>query len=162
MSKDKLAYFSFYEELNDFLDATQQQNILPYFFKGNPAVKDAIEAIGIPHTEVNVIFIGNRRVSFDYQLQDQDHVFVYPLFQSWQPITTFILDVHLGKLARYLRLLGLDVFYNNSYDDNRIIQTGLATDRIILTRDVQLLKTNPSPKDIGCETPIQNCKCMKS
>ena len=54
--------------------------------------------------------------------------------------TKFILDVNLGKLARKLRLLGFDSLYSNTYDDKDIIETALAEKRIILTRDIGILK----------------------
>ncbi len=53
---------------------------------------------------------------------------------------SFILDVHLGKLARYLRLLGFDVAYANHWDDPEIVQRARKEQRIILTRDRGLLE----------------------
>ena len=54
----------------------------------------------------------------------------------------FIADVHLGKLARNLRLLGFDTYLDSSLDDNEIINISLTENRIILTRDKQLLNNN--------------------
>ena len=54
--------------------------------------------------------------------------------------TAFILDVHLGTLARLLRLLGFDALYRNDYADPEIIRLALADHRIILTRDRRLLQ----------------------
>jgi hypothetical protein len=51
----------------------------------------------------------------------------------------FIADVHLGKLARHLRLLGFDTYFERSIDDNEIISKSLSENRIILTRDKQML-----------------------
>lgn len=48
----------------------------------------------------------------------------------------FIADVMLGKLARWLRVLGLDVVYSNKLDDDEIQSIAESEDRIILTRDV--------------------------
>lgn len=56
------------------------------------------------------------------------------------PIPSFILDVHLGKLARYLRLLGFDVSYTNHWDDPEIVRRALEEHRTILTRDRGLLE----------------------
>jgi len=44
----------------------------------------------------------------------------------------------VGKLARWLRMLGCDVLYNNRLDDDEILRLAAAEDRIILTRDVEL------------------------
>ncbi len=91
-------------------------------------------------------------VNFSYQPQPNDWISIYPTFELFdlqsvtrlrpQPlrITRFLLDVHLGKLAKYLRLLGLDTAYHRSCDDKDLINLSLQEQRIILTRDVGLLK----------------------
>ena len=146
------AQFRFYEELNDFLPWHKRQGDIPYAFTEHPAVKDSIEALGVPHTEVDLIIVNGQSVDFAYQLQDGDRVAVYPVFESLdispiirlrpQPLrqTAFILDVHLGTLARLLRLLGFDALYRNDYADPEIIRLALADHRIILTRDRRLLQ----------------------
>ena|ERR1700690_2628394 len=50
----------------------------------------------------------------------------------------FIADVMLGRLAKRMRLLGLDVLYNRTLNDNEIIRLSLEQDRVILTRDKAL------------------------
>jgi len=147
-----VAEFRFYEELNDFLPAAKRKVTFPYYFSGNPSLKDAIEALGVPHTEVDFILVNGESKKFNYQLVNLDRVAVYPVFESFditsvthlrkKPLrrTKFILDVHLGKLARYLRLLGFDTLYRNDYQDQKIIQLALQKHRIILTRDIGLLK----------------------
>jgi len=146
------ATFRFYEELNDFLPKAKKRVAFVYPFGGTPSIKDAIEAIGVPHVEVDLILVNSQPVDFSYRLQDSDVVSVYPVFESLDisgasPLrektlreVKFILDVHLGKLAKYLRLFGFDTTYRNDNDDNEIIRLSLAEHRIILTRDVGLLK----------------------
>ncbi len=150
--KERRAQFRFYEELNDFLPLKMRKKIFQYEFEGSPSIKDAIEAIGVPHTEVDLIIVNGRSVDFNYHLQNMDFVSVYPVFESLDisPIThlrpeplrrtRFILDTQLGKLARLLRMLGLDTLYKNDYDDNQIIEISLSEKRIILTRDRGILK----------------------
>jgi len=145
------AQFRFYEELNDFLPADQRKRTVDYRIDGNPGIKDPIEALGVPHSEVELIVVNGESVGFDYQLQNGDRVAVYPVFESLdisplvqlreRPLrdTRFILDVHLGRLARYLRLLGFDTLYRKDYDDPEIIRLALYEHRIILTRDRGLL-----------------------
>lgn len=147
-----LADFRFYEELNDFLPVHKRKQVFTYSFSGNPAIKDAIESIGVPHVEVDLILVNGISVDFSYKLRNADSVSVYPVFESIDisPIThlrekplretKFILDVHLGKLAKYLRLCGFDTFYNKDYEDREIIRLALSDKRIILTRDIDLLK----------------------
>jgi len=146
------AQFRFYEELNDFLPAEQRKTLFPYPFQGHPSVKDAIEAIGVPHPEVDLILVNGRSVDFHYRLENEDRVSVYPVFESLditplirlrpEPLRhpAFILDVHLGKLARRLRFLGFDAAYRNDFSDEQLIDLAERETRIILTRDKGLLK----------------------
>lgn len=146
------AYFRAYEELNDFLPEKDRKQWFVYRFNGSPSIKDAVEAAGIPHTEVDLILVNGESVTFDYRLQHGDRVSVYPVFESFdiegvthlreQPLRkpAFILDVHLGKLARLLRLFGFDALYRNDLDDPEIIDISVEEGRVILTRDVGILK----------------------
>lgn len=145
------ATFRFYEELNDFLPQHQRKQDIAYTFTGNPAIKDPIEAIGIPHTEVELIIVNGDSVGFGYRLQDGDRVAVYPMFESMdvsplvrlrdKPLRNlkFICDVHLGKLARLMRIVGLDTLYRTDYTDAEIVEFAVKEKRIILTRDRRLL-----------------------
>ncbi len=146
--------FRFYEELNGFLPAEKRKKSFIYCFSPGQTVKDAIEAQGVPHTEVDLILVNEQSVGFDYQLQADDRIAVYPVFESLEiaavsrvrpkPLRRprFILDVHLGKLARHLRLLGLDALYRNDLTDEEIIDISLEENRIILTRDRGILKNS--------------------
>jgi uncharacterized protein len=148
----KQATFRFYEELNDFLPSNKKKVAFVRQFSGNPSIKDSIEAIGVPHVEIDLILVNGISVDFKYILKDQDQVSVYPVFETLgianvthlraKPLrnSTFILDVHLGKLAKYLRMLGFDTLYRNDNDDPEIIRISLDEHRIILTRDIGLLK----------------------
>ena len=142
----------FYAELNDFLTADRRQRAFTYGFVGTPSVKDTIEAIGVPHTEVDVILVDGKSVDFDHLLEGGERVAVYPVFERYDvsPVTRlrpaplrqtrFIADVHLGALARKLRLLGFDTVWERDLDDPTIIDTAARERRIILTRDKGILK----------------------
>ncbi len=144
--------FRFYAELNDFVRPRQDGLAFQYRFGGTPAVKDAIEALGVPHTEVDLILVNGTSVAFGHRLRDGDRVAVYPVFESMDiagltrlrpsPLRDpcFICDVHLGKLSRRLRLLGFDVAYSNTADDAGIVAQALGERRIILTQDRGILK----------------------
>jgi uncharacterized protein with PIN domain len=147
-----IAYFRFYEELNDFLPHGKKKKLFSYEFSGTPSVKDAIEAIGVPHVEVDLILVNSLSVEFSYKLNDQDTISVYPVFESFdissvthlreKPLRNlkFISDVHLGKLTRYLRLCGIDTYCQTDLNDAEIIDLAISDQRIILTRDKGLLK----------------------
>ena len=142
----------FYEELNDFLE--EEKKKVSYTVNSNPGqtVKDLIESENVPHTEVDLILVNSNSVDFSYQLKENDRISVFPVFESidiknatkLRPLplrnTLFILDVHLGKLARYLRIGGFDTLYNNSYEDSDIAEIAAREARIVLTRDKGLLK----------------------
>jgi uncharacterized protein with PIN domain len=58
------------------------------------------------------------------------------------PVPRFVLDVHLGRLARQLRMFGFDALYERDYADDQIAQISATRNRIVLTRDLPLLKRN--------------------
>jgi uncharacterized protein with PIN domain len=146
------ATFRFYAELNDFLAPGDRGVPIAYRFSGRPAIKDAIEALGVPHTEVELIVVDGRSVDFGHRLRDGDRAAVYPVFEAMdvtplvrlreRPLREprFVLDAHLGKLARLLRLLGFDTLYRNDFDDVEIVDISVAQGRIVLTRDRGILK----------------------
>jgi uncharacterized protein with PIN domain len=144
--------FRFYAELNDFLAPGDRGAQIAYRFSGRPAIKDAIEALGVPHAEVELIVVDGRSVDFGYRLHDGDRAAVYPVFEAMdvsplvrlreRPLREprFVLDAHLGKLARLLRLLGFDTLYRNDFDDAEIVDISIEQGRIVLTRDRGILK----------------------
>jgi hypothetical protein len=148
----RLAEFRFYEELNDFLPAERHKTSFRSPFFGSPSVKDTIQAIGVPHTAIDLILVSGRSVDFSHRLRGGERVAVYPVFERLdispvirlrpRPLrcTRFILDVHLGKLARYLRMLGFDTVYDPGWDNSTLIDLSLRQERIILTRGLGILK----------------------
>ena len=148
----KRAVFRFYAELNDFLPRHQRFASVERLFGGEASVKDLIEAAGVPHTEVDLVIVNSESVDFTYRVQDGDRIAVYPVFEALDigPIATvrpeplreprFFADVHLGRLARHLRLLGFDTAYENNCADAHLAATAAAEDRTVLTRDSGLLK----------------------
>lgn len=144
-------YIRIYEALNDFLPVSLRKCGFYHELKKPRSVKDLVESIGIPHTEIDLIIVNGKSVDFNYQVQPADKISVYPIFQSLdisplqrcQPeplsIPRFILDVHLGRLAAYLRMLGFDSLYRNDYDDPALADISAKEDRILLTCDRLLL-----------------------
>lgn len=146
------ATFRFYAELNDFLPQEVRKRDIRYEFFGTPTMKDAIEALGVPHVEVDLILVNGEPEDFSYHLKDGDRVAVYPVFESLdisgitrlrpRPLreVKFVADVHLGKLVRILRLLGLDVRQPKDAADEELVRISREEGRILLTRDRHLLK----------------------
>lgn len=143
------AEFRFYGSLNDFLPAHKRRISNRYAFEGAPAILDAVQAQGVPHPEVGRLVVNKETVDWNFRLSDGVRVAVYPhwadryadtdFLETMKPIR-FILDVNLGKLCRYLRLLGLDGLWHNHLSDDQIIRVAAEENRIILTRDISLLK----------------------
>jgi len=142
----------FYAELNDFLPPALRGTDIHHEFERRTSIKDMIESFGVPHTEVEVILVNGRPVDFSCIVQDGDRISVYPVFESVDitpllrlrpaPLRrpAFILDSNLGRLARYLRLLGLDCLYRNDYGDAEIARISGEQQRTVLTRDRTLLQ----------------------
>jgi uncharacterized protein with PIN domain len=146
------ACFRFYAELNDHLPLGQQFGLVEKQFFVPASVKDMIEAIGVPHAEVDLILVNGESSDFTRLIRNGDRVAVYPVFESIditpvlrlrpQPLreTKFVLDVHLGRLAGYLRMLGFDAVYSNRIGDLELVRISCQEKRILLTRDRGVLK----------------------
>lgn len=142
----------FYEELNDFLPSIKRKKRLEHNFIDRTSIKDLIESFGVPHTEVDLILVNGSSVNFSYLINDGDDVSVYPVFESLditdaqhlrsKPLRKpkFILDVQLGSLAKYMRMVGLDTIYKNSFSDEEIVKISLKERRAILTKAKGILK----------------------
>ena len=146
----------FHEELNDFLRPEQRGIEISHELKQTRSVKDLVESIGVPHTEIDLIIVNGESVNFDYLVQGGDQIKLYPVLKAsvfesldisplrhCQPelllTPRFVLDVHLGRLAAYLRMLGFDTLYSNDYDDPTLANISVDEHRTLLTCDRQLL-----------------------
>src|SRR5260221_10125435 len=140
-----------YEELNDFLPEARRKRDIEVGVDLPRSVKDAIESLGVPHTEIDLILVDGKSVDFAHLLRGGERVAVYPMFEALDitPVLRlrpmplrdprFIADVHLGKLARHLRMAGFDTLWSNDWDDDEIVGLSLAQMRTILTRDKGML-----------------------
>jgi uncharacterized protein with PIN domain len=147
-----VAEFRFYEELNDFLPRERRKQAFEYQCARRATVKQAIEALGVPHTEVELILVNGESVDFSHLVNHGDRVSVYPQFEALdispllrvreRPLRTprFIADAHLAALARYLRMLGFDVHMDEKLDDAQVAEVAVREKRIVLSRDRELLK----------------------
>lgn len=146
------ASFCFHEELNDFLPRERRGRAFATPCARAATTKHMIEALGVPHTEVARILVNGEASGFDRLLEEGDRVAVYPKFATFdstpllrvrdRPLRRlrFVADAHLGGLARLLRMAGFDTLYDNHYHDDEIVAVASNEDRVLLTRDRELLK----------------------
>jgi hypothetical protein len=146
------AIFRFYGNLNDFLPPARRGVPFTHTFSARVAVKDLIESIGVPHTEIDLLIAGTVPIDFSYHVEDGDRIAAYPWFYGLDvtPVSLvrppaledlrFVLDTHLGRLAAYLRLAGFDCLYANDWTDGRLAHISSSERRMLLTRDAALLK----------------------
>jgi len=145
------AIVRFYEELNDFLPVPLRKRDIGVEMDFPRPVRDAIESLGVPHTEIDLILVDGQSVGFGHLLRGGERVSVYPMFEALditpvlrvrpRPLRDprFIADAHLGELARRLRMAGLDASWSSDCDDE-IVRRAAADRRTILTRDEGLLR----------------------
>lgn len=148
----KRAVFRFYAELNELVPRDRRGPEVEHEFRGEPSVKDVIESMGVPHTEVELVLGDGEPVDFSWRLRDGARVAVYPRFRSIDvgPLACvrprlvgeprFVLDGHLGRLARYLRMAGFDVRWDARAGDEELARLAPEEERVLVTRDRGLLK----------------------
>jgi len=146
------AYFRFYAELNDFLPPHQRFVTFAHTLRGNPTAMDLIQALGVPHADVELVLANGQSVDFTYRVQDGDRIAVYPVFEAIDispalrvrsrplRVPRFVVDSNLERLARYLRLLGFDTLHGQNDGGEECVRTSIAERRILLTLDPGLLK----------------------
>ena len=141
-----------YGPLNDFLPACRRHVAWTHLVDRRAAVKDVLEGAGIPHPEIDLILVNGASVPFDHAVEPGDRIAVFPRFMALDidpttrvrvptpALVRFVADVHLGALARRLRLVGLDTAYDAGAGDAELAARAGRDDRILLTRDRALLK----------------------
>lgn len=133
--------FRFLGRLATFLAPARRGLAVSHAFDGTPAVKDPIEALGVPHTAVGRVSIDGLDAPLSQRVRGGERVDVEPLtLQRIDHAPRFVLDVHLGRLAGYLRLVGVDAAYSNDAGDDALVACSLRETRTLLTRDTGLLK----------------------
>lgn len=135
--------FRFYAELSDFLPPSRRGVGFACEVAAHQSIKHAIEALGVPHTEVGVLLVNGQEAVLDRRLQAGDRVAVLPALRRLMPfgggIPRFAADAHLGRLARYLRFTGFDTLWDNGWVDAHLAAVAGGDGRIVLTRDRALL-----------------------
>ncbi len=100
-----------------------------------------IESLGVPRTEIGELRVAGQPAEFSTRPRAGDLIEVFPVRRP-QPVPEyrFILDVHLGALARQMRLLGLDTAYSNDAEDPEIVAQANREGRVVLTQDRGILR----------------------
>jgi uncharacterized protein with PIN domain len=139
----------FHGDLPFFLKRNEADGLVVRSLREKTSVKDVIESCGVPHTEVDLILCEGAPRDFRFHLTHELAVEVYPRSMLMDDRSArrlqrrhhsrFVVDGHLGKLARDLRLLGFDTVYRNDAEDAALLRTALDEERALLTRDRRLL-----------------------
>lgn len=142
-----------YAELNDRISPEKRMKPFGLQVDSSASVAEVLDTIGIPHTEVDLVFVNGESVDLGHILHHGDMVSVYPVFESFdvgalvkirsRPLRDprFVLDTHLGRLAVYLRLLGFDSLYRSDYKDPELLEIARQEERVLLSRDRALLSS---------------------
>jgi uncharacterized protein len=155
------ATFRFYAELNDCLRRAQRQGPFIYAFDEGATVGDAIESLNVPANQIDLLLVNGESTGLDRVLHEGDYLSLFPVFESFdianvskvrdKPLRTprFVLDVHLGKLAHYLRMLGFDSAFNKDADDDSLMKQSREEGRALLSKDRRLLQREEITRQYG-------------
>ncbi len=119
-------------------------------FDDRAAAKDVLEALGVPHPEIDLVLMDGNPLALEGRIRDGATLEIFParggpagytrLLPPLPDVPRFVLDGHLGRLASLLRMLGFDTVWERSPADEALAQRSAAEDRVLLTRDLGLLK----------------------
>lgn len=127
-------------ELRLFLAPRDRHDAIRQPHGGTSSLGHVVESVGVPLPEVGRLLVRGRPVEPSYRPVDGDEVHVLPVRRPQAAPPAYVLDVHLGALARRLRLLGVDTAYANDADDDALIEQANRERRVLLTQDRALLR----------------------
>jgi uncharacterized protein with PIN domain len=134
------ASFRFHGALSDFLRRDRRGRAFPHACARAASLKNAIEALGVPHTEAGRVTVNGAPATLQRTVREGDLIEVFPGEEKIGSDPIFLADAHLGGLARFLRMLGYDTLHENDYSDGDIRRLAAEDCRIVLSRDRELLK----------------------
>jgi uncharacterized protein with PIN domain len=136
------AQFHFAAELSRFLRPEHRGRRFDYTCARAASLKNAIEALGVPHTEVGELTVNGAPATLQRIVRQGDDIEVQAPCATAPPegALAFIAEAHLGALGRFLRMLGFDTVHEPRLADAEIRALAQADERIVLTRDRDLLK----------------------
>jgi uncharacterized protein len=128
-------------ELAFFLRAGHRDGPVAVTCDGVSSLGHVVESLGVPLTEVGSLEVDGKVVTAGYRPTGGEVARVGPVVRPQRVNgTAFVLDVHLGTVARWLRLVGVDTAYGPDADDDALIEQANATHRVLLTQDRGLLR----------------------
>ena len=126
-------------DLRFLLPARRRGAAVPTSPSGTDTVGHVVESLGIPLTEVGSLVLDGADVPPAARARPGT-LGVSPVARpAHEAPPRFLADVHLGSLARKLRLLGIDTAYVPGADDDELVVRAAVQDRVLLTKDRQLL-----------------------
>lgn len=126
--------------------------VVSYPLKRRASIKDIVESLGVPHTEIGELRAGGLRPGWEYipaggERLEAESIFSpfdvtrpCPLRPNPLPDLRFICDVNVGKLAVLMRMIGADAWMENDWDDADIAAAAQKFGRVVLSKDSGLLK----------------------
>jgi uncharacterized protein with PIN domain len=127
-------------DLTLFLRPDNRTGPVPVTCDGVSTLGHVVESLGVPLTEVGALEVNGRPAGPAYRPRDGDRARVLAMPRPQHVDGGFLLDVHLGTVARRLRLVGVDAAYDRDADDDELIEQANAMRRVLLTQDRGLLR----------------------
>jgi uncharacterized protein with PIN domain len=131
-----------------FLKPGRRRDAVPCCIDATSTVGHVVQSNGVPLTEIGGLFVGDEAVGTEYRLRGGEVVHLAEVARPQSAPTSpprFVLDVHLGALARRMRLLGLDAAYRNDATDAELLDQSVVQQRVLLSRDRGLLQRRALP-----------------
>ncbi len=147
-----------YAELNDGLPAWMHQRMFSYKMREGESVGELTQSLGLSPEGVDLVLVNGVSVNWSHVLHEGDWVSLYPVFESFdisavtrlrtEPLRQprFVLDVHLGKLANHLRMLGFDTAYSTQARDADLVALATNEARTLLSKDRELIEKGNLPR----------------
>lgn len=145
------AFVRCYAELNDLLPPERRYRDSLVALSSGGTVRDLLRSISVPEPGVDLLLVNGTVASFETSIPADARISIYPMFESFDisplgpanivPLRhpKFIADLHLGKLASHLRMLGIDTFFRRTEPDELILNLSHEQRRAVLTKDRELL-----------------------
>jgi uncharacterized protein len=129
------------QELRLFLRPANRAGVVTVACDGVSSLGHVVESLGVPLTEAGRLTVNGRQATPGWRPRAGDVVEVSGVPRPQRlDLARFVLDVHLGTVARRLRLVGVDAAYANDAVDDALVEQANAEHRVLLTQDRGLLR----------------------